>query len=523
MVLLALSMLFLTLMVTMTIGLGLRIRQKHEIQNMADAAAYSNAVMTARTFNNMAVINRLEVSYWVAQAADQSLISWTAYAHAMPAGAYFAASKINATNCPANTWRVVQPKLRAFQSEVARSIGSHLDGPRNAGWQAADTAAGKESMAIQTQIVSLRSELNDRLRVDFYGAVRAQQLTEQIVAASQQHDISVINTGQGTTPNTAATVSMREVDCDFADPGISPYTYEEPHNSGLCLRATWSVNMLHAAMGTRGNPFLTGRTSIPGKVEQRLAQMAANHGVSISYTKNGSAYWSTHQSDGKAPFIGKEAWGDDHGTATVSIGGCTSPPMDIDAYVRSTHLLNHDDEHNWSPLDFENDRMPDVDHTMGDCTPMCPSVWVRTVAFQPSDAESDAWGQPKMVVALERDLQRAPYPWELNFKFPFSATGSASEWDGRGQQLHTRVGNGLSIRRQTALATGIAYYHRREHWDEFPNLLNPFWRATLAPMDVDARVAGRSADVGKSLSAPEYRWQRDAYRTLIGAGFEGLH
>jgi len=90
-VLLALTMLFLALMVTMTLGLGLRIRQKHELQNLADAAAYSNAVMEARAFNNMALINRLQVSYWVAMAADESLISWTGYARGMASGARQAA------------------------------------------------------------------------------------------------------------------------------------------------------------------------------------------------------------------------------------------------------------------------------------------------------------------------------------------------------------------------------------------------------------------------------------------------
>jgi hypothetical protein len=45
-----------------------------------------------------------------------------------------------------------------------------------------------------------------------------------------------------------------------------------------------------------------------------------------------------------------------------------------------------------------------------------------------------------------------------------------------------------------ALATGIAYYHRiaaRDPlvWNEPPNLLNPFWRATLVPIDIDEKRA----------------------------------
>ena len=69
------------------------------------------------------------------------------------------------------------------------------------------------------------------------------------------------------------------------------------------------------------------------------------------------------------------------------------------------------------------------------------------------------------------------------------------------------------------MATGIAYYHRRDHWDEFPNLLNPFWRATLAPIDVD----DFPTDMGRSLPGAEYRWQRDAFTALRNVGYEGLH
>ncbi|MBL8909965.1 MAG: hypothetical protein JNM17_04585, partial [Archangium sp.] len=213
-----------------------------------------------------------------------------------------------------------------------------------------------------------------------------------------------------------------------------------------------------------------------------------------------------------------------HGSVTVFAGGC-SFTYPVTASVKSTDLVETSDAHRWAPRlnGGDVDPNPDQDHTMGDCTPLCPSVWVRTIGFEPADNEQDAWGQPKQIVALERDLSAKKWPWELHFKFPFSATGPAGEWDGRGQELHTAAGNGLSIKRQTAISTGIAYYHRRHHWEEFPNLLNPFWRATLSTMDVDSRTPYRSNDLMRSLSAPEFKWQRDAYRQLIGAGFEGLH
>lgn len=531
-VLLALTMLFLALMVTMTLGLGLRIRQKHELQNLADTAAYSNAVMTARTFNDMALVNRVQVSYWVAQAADQSLISWTAYAHAMANGVHNAADDLLTTPCGRRLPARVRTDVGDFRDEVKAYVRNEIEGPSNPVWHNMDKAAGKESQLIQSTIVGLRTELAPgvtaanpgNLRDELFQRIRSQQLTRQIIAASRQTDVSVIDVGQGPV-NTAAKVSMREVDCDYGSSGNAPLAGDDPSGPGLCLRATMNINMLNAAMGSRGNPWVTGRGQVPNKVSQKIQQIAAGYGAvsALMGAPTGSGYWSNDLTDGKVPSTA-EAWGDDHGSVTVFAGGCSFTTQ-ITAHVRSTHLLNDDDQHRWLPKlnGGDVDKNPDVDHTMGDCTPLCPSVWVRTIGFEPADNQADVWGQPKQVVALERDLSARKWPWELHFKFPFSATGPAGEWDGRGQELHTAAGNGLSIKKQTAFSTGIAYYHRRHHWEEFPNLLNPFWRATLAPMDVDSRTPFRSNDIPRALSATEYRWQRDAYRQLIGAGFEGLH
>lgn len=535
-VLLALTMLFLALMVTMTIGLGLRIRQKQELQALADTAAYSNAVMTARTFNNMALINRLEVSYWVAQAADQSLISWGAYGIAMGNATLLAADRLQSSPCLRLNLRA-RREVSLYRGAVARYLAQELKGPRDSSWEELDRAAGKESLAIQQMVVTLRSELSpvgeggpggETLKDRFYQYLQSQQLTRQIVATSQQDDVSIIEDVYNPGRPSAAAVSMREVDCDFGDSANGPMTGEPPKNSGLCLRSTWSQNMLHAAMGSRGHWFLTGRTLIPGTVRRRLDDLAAERdGVSVwQHEKNGSAYWSTHDSHGNSPFIAKEAWGDDHGKVTVSAGGCSSTE-DASSYIKSTDLVERSDRHDWEPHRMLVDQLAktrdDEDHTMGDCTPLCPSVWVRTIGFQPSDDESDAWGQPKVVVALQRDLTQHSFPWELHFTFPFSATGTAGKWDGRGQKLQSGAATGLNISSQTALATGIAYYHRREHWEEFPNLLNPFWRATLAPLDVDAPVKGNTRDVTRSLGGAQHGWQRAAYDVLVGAGFEGLH
>ncbi|MEW6434045.1 MAG: Tad domain-containing protein [Myxococcota bacterium] len=522
-VLLALTMLFLVLMVTMTLGLGLRIRQKHELQNLADAAAYSNAVVEARAFNNMALINRLEVSHWVAMAADQSLISWTGYSRGMSLGAQKAVLKAYAS-CGDEAQR--RALVNTWVGLVLYSLSEFLNSPD---WNAMDAAAGREARAIQSGIAGLRDELSASISGAAAGETLAQRLeryqrdqivTQQVLRAagvSRDEVTPLHRPGEPPRPGSVLGINRREVDCDFGATGNGPLEGFEPPGAGLCMRGTWNLNMLHAAMGSRGNPFVTGRGPVPPKTQAELTAIGAARGTSITFSGvTGSGYWGVGRPKHGNDPVTTEAWADDHGSVTVSTRDC-SGFEGLRAHVKSTHLDDADDSHGWTTEDDAG--AADTRHTMGTCQPLCPSVWVRTVGFQPNDSPGDAYGQPKVVVALERNLAFRRFPWELNFSFPFSATGTAREWDGRGQQLHRGPAPGLDISKQVAWATGIVYYHRFEHWNEFPNLLNPFWRATLAPADVD--LQGRS-DVVDALRGP-HKWQGDAYDELVKAGFKGLH
>src|SRR6185436_15518103 len=73
----AFTMLSLTVMVMMTLAIGSRVREKLELDNLAEAAAYNDAVKIARTFNAVSMLNRTQVSHLVAMAGVQSLISWS--------------------------------------------------------------------------------------------------------------------------------------------------------------------------------------------------------------------------------------------------------------------------------------------------------------------------------------------------------------------------------------------------------------------------------------------------------------
>ena len=53
-----LTLLLLTLMVCMTLSIGMKAKEKMELKTAADAAAYSQAVATARTYNSISVLSR---------------------------------------------------------------------------------------------------------------------------------------------------------------------------------------------------------------------------------------------------------------------------------------------------------------------------------------------------------------------------------------------------------------------------------------------------------------------------------
>jgi hypothetical protein len=82
-VLFALSLLLLTLMVLVTLNIGMKVKEKMELETAADAAAYSQAVATARTYNSISILNRALMSNMVAMSGVESLISWASYYRAV--------------------------------------------------------------------------------------------------------------------------------------------------------------------------------------------------------------------------------------------------------------------------------------------------------------------------------------------------------------------------------------------------------------------------------------------------------
>ena len=535
-VLMALTMLLVTLMVMVTLGISQRVRENHELQNVADMAAYSTAVMNARAYNAISIVNRLEVSFWVAQAADQSLISWASYARGLINEGQVlldyvkGQAQANPADVDVDGDGIPDANSCSGMANNAQAAWDMLDVRRRAmvsAWQGLDVPAGNESRDIQGTIGMLRGYTRSGPGgpwrcVGYRGAcgqlfedLDAQRLVWAIVGNAGVQSVAILPRG--------GKVSNEEVDCTKRVGGLCP------------LDSSWNDNMWDAAMGSRGNSFVTSRGIEPPRVRAAFSAVTAaypefNFGPGAP---TGSAYWSASTGGPLSPphperFNSTVAWGDDHGTLQlVASGGgnCnfTTPAFPVLAGVRSTHIDDGSDQHQWLPTynnalgtNVDNTDPTDV-HTMGSCQPLCPSVWVRAVGWRPGGGAQDAYGVPKSMVVLERDLTTLERPWDLNFRFGFKQGAPTTGFDNRGE-----VAAGVDISKARVVGTGITYYHRQWHWQEHPNLLNPFWRATLAPSNVDLQgnpAATNPTDL-ESAATPA---GRTTYRALVNAGYKGFN
>ncbi len=530
----SLTLLLLALMVLLTLSLGMRTRERMELQIAADAAAYSNAVATARTYNQISILNRLQISYYVAMAANESLISWTGYGRGMLTTGAAAADVVVDRHTPEVT--ACDVAMVANGKELARELRDANDAIDRE-WEEDDQRAGEETKDIQGFIADIREE-TERLSGfsrpnepaapepdSLIGILQQQTLTQQIAQMADQ--------GSPTPGEITArehNISHREVDCRVAGTTVASGNGHYEGAPGMCSNPDFNIRMLQAAMGSRGHPFVVNRTAIPDNsdIYDRYVPSIEAKDHRITGSLIGAATWGDAREDWSGSTT-DHAWGEDHGTVTVTVNSsvCSdSATLSLLAFVKSTHDADDSDEHRYGA-----DSDPDASehHTMGTCGASCPSVWVRAIKFEDAGPE-DLYGQPKNYAVLQRDYGMRPFgaiepdanaddwdpknPWNLSFRFRFTRGGEGEIFDNRG----VRLKEGINIARQVAIATGLAYYHRRGQWNEYPNFLNPFWRATLVPADADQSARG---DISTLLESD--RWQQDAFNALVGAGFEGFH
>jgi hypothetical protein len=533
-VLFALTLLFVVSLACVTLSFGLRTKQKMELQTLADAAAYSNAVAVARTYNSMAVINRALLASLVAAAGAQSLISYTSMVHAVAGATFEGLRELTREN----------PACESLKEKA--SLLERISEGDFANFDQRDRLAAEQvrRLNLHQLMLEYHRDLDDKggpaprfkrklgpLITGRYRGGRVRRLADLVLEQS------------GRPPGVRASHAVDAINGREIDPfghlgfGKLPSTYKPD-------RLPWAE--LEVVMGSRGHPFVTGRRLEDGShaaslVETRVQEFL--HRVDLAGkvkvgVRNyaGSGYFNdalqpTHgrapvpsemgKDDGAVKVINFHDWNaDDHADVEVTVewDGCRGsytthfdPTLPMNAgnggawsFVH-TSLSSEEDNHRWS---FGRDTiLREANHTM--VFDKDRDTWPRTFEYPywKLAEPADLYGQPKSYALLERDLSGLPaMPWELrvNGVGPF-----------RDAKLDLRAPP-----RQAAVATGLAYYHRAGDWREPPNMLNPFWRATLAPIDVDP--ADSASDVPEVLSAVG-PLALETFERLRREGFRGLH
>ncbi|MFP2910410.1 pilus assembly protein [Pyxidicoccus sp. 3LFB2] len=489
-VLFALTLLLLTLMVLMTLGFGMRAKERVEIQMAADAAAYSQAVVTARTFNAIAVMNRAQVAHMVAMAGTQALIS------------------------------------HSSQEFAAHNVVCPEDIP-SAEWHDGDEAAANQVKSLQGQAGNFHRAgiaIYTRLLNDH---VMGQELTRRVAEA--------VN-GELAAPVEGAAKSFSELNGGNAVRSREDVIDALKAGGGGCGVGDGAVCMsgggtiaLNATMGSMGWTWVHNRAggSAGFGTGGAAVSTAFRH-----YSSAGQMDPSTYNT-----ISGRNSTAHDHGRGVIPTQCRSAPPVPAvasDAWVMSDEEQTREDQHVYgarvSPgQQMENGDPPYKMHTLGACA-VCPGIWPYSMGFNAGELQrgpANQYGQPKLYSMLYRDYaspqrRRNPDPWNLFFRFRFTENSDTTFDNGSPLGRIGPTGREDVMRNQVALSAGLVYYHRPRPatqgggWREPPNFINPFWRATLA--SPEGSVDDRPAD---SLAGAGFTEHAQALRRLVGDGYRG--
>jgi len=479
MVVFALTLLLLTFMVLLTISFGMRVRERMELQTLADAAAYSNAVASARTFNVIAVMNRTEWSLLVAQSATQAYISWTsAYWGAInqlkgPGYAQVQLQLSNIAICPLPA----QPAARAKAAEWKAKLDAE-DATIRGKWDGPDIAASSSVRGLNSAEAAMHG-------ADFKGNydkleahIKNQALAGKVVALAQPLSPWTLE-----APASAASRNMKEIAPDCKN-GVA--CDPMPGSAGAGNSGDNSImHQYEIYMGSRGDGFTTGRSGGAVMITNKLRQvLQGTQGVPL-YTGRGA---SSRGDQFQGPVHGQQAnpgaaHSDDDGSVSWAgvFGSCPVAliPINVRTHVRA-NLMANPDVHRWSGGTCPN--QSDVSHSLiGD---IAGGNWPIVIDYNTDQASNpqNVHGQPKLFAVIQRDYTSRndgkPEPYQLNVPIKFAS--KTNRFDNRGINVA-----GQPMNKSTAVATGLAYYHRGGDWAEPPNFMNPFWRATLVVPDID--------------------------------------
>ncbi|AGC41728.1 pilus biogenesis operon protein [Myxococcus stipitatus DSM 14675] len=537
-VLFVLGTLLIVLMATLTVSFAMKVRERIELQTVTDAAAYSNAVATARTFNNIAVMNRAQIGHAVAQAGAVSLVSWaTLYRAELNAanngfGLGMAPYKLAiATGCWC-AWKnsACRKRCRCGTKGVA-DLGM-LQGKLRAEKLRVDAVFQSLEPMVKFQMLG-----HQAAQLAFYAAQQDVYRDLRDSVDNQAFANRIVRNAMG--------AGKYGSDASWVVPDVGNVNTKElrggvacTDSGAVCDLPLTVAHAVNAAMGSRGFSFVSHRQVPLG--HYAIHQLNLNRviwlpdDVIVMPDTNGTTYFG--KKGRQVPLIPPYApalIGDDRGSIfwrydhLMHGGDPVFCPAFVAGVLPVTSTLVQSGgfplpEHRWTPGLAPSDPF---NHLLVPCLggpSSCPGIWppfldynIRRVV-----SEGDVYAQPKNFAVVQRDLSaRALDPWDLSFRYRFESGGAGNVYDARSFTMEDGTPNST----QTALSTGIAYYHRGRslginHWAEPPNLLNPYWRATLVGADIDnSGVRDAIETLGNSSPVAA-----QTFMELRNAGFKGL-
>jgi len=562
-VLMGLNMLLLTLLVCMTLSFGQKAKEKMELQMMADQAAYSTSVATARAFNELAIMNRAIIADNVTMLGVDASISFTTLVFGILDWLlldYFLELGVNQVPQCDPPWQWCGC-FGIFGVIFGRIWPIWMRGWATYGmFMGLDVAAAQQANAAAS--VAL-------FQWAMQGVVMAQMYTQRLNNQNQARNaVNVSSAGNPeiSVPSGGDSVTMSEV-------GIIPFT-------GAINLTNAILSDRHgvaAAMGSRTHPWTAGRLNIDGFSLSGSGQVLSTYyrmvtaGDDAQIFSDGAAYFSMGPLHGDNLLLSASSWAvsDDHLFHIVTYRGigCSGIPWPGISVAGvegndgfSVHMGSGMGDIWGFPMEALYFVIPwwpwfwdDAGfHTVPSlCLLNCPSAWSNFVDYDdrkllPSfggigGGWQDNWGQPKTPVTVQRNYANRPGrldPWDMAFHL---------NWGGRSTDLNMKenygaggnngvflnpvtsgCGSNCDISKQTALSTGITYYHRGGgHFKEPPNLFNPWWKAGLIHSDADKDASpqhnGCGGDMLKQITDSDSNagWITDAARNLCAQGYRG--
>jgi len=527
----ALTMMLVALMVCLTLGIGMKAREKAETQTLADAAAYSGAVATARTFNSIALLNRAAVAEMVSMLATQSLLSYASYYRATVYAArdYYLFKK-NAECAvgdvaPCNWCTRWTGLYNQAVAEIGRMNGS---------WTGSDQDSNSRIVSLQGSAGTIHGA-----QTSLYTTLQGLVINTPGLANAIAQRVDQAGSWQGelSAPPTVNAVNMRELG-DAAGSSCDPAAPE-----AICTAGAPAEVALKATMGTRWFPLEKHARNLTSTMEDSFL----THSNSLLARGSGDDF-RVNLYEGSTRFVNALLEHGPPGTVglmseamegklllTVQSAGCgpvVSAPISVYSYIYTTSIDNGNDRHYYA-WDLPGGGLDSVtltegpgNHQLGGCTPPqnpC-GLWPGYVDLNPGHVDpnrkwTDLYGQPKVTAVIQRDYAtRGPRadPWNLLYNINIRRNDTET-FDNNGMV----TAQGLDISRQTAIATGLAYYHRMGHWREPPNFFNPYWRATLVSGAIDTDGNPMAGGTDQQTAVGGAPFASDVITQLSQQGFHG--